>query len=1042
MTTNISFASGDGHLRSSSSSYASANTGSNLTVFGTGNVRMGQDKVSTTYFTHEAFFAYPYTRDTSAVVVAAYFDFFVVATYGTSLAKNWGVRMTPWGTLDTGDWKVIPGGITALTPRVGYAGAVNSVQNRHVFAAEETLNNHLNDNSGTMQIIVYNDRMTSEIPPTGAEYSDIRTVETGASTDPTMIWTTQPLHTLLRVGGCQVQLSTGDHVYIEADGGGDIPLLTLKRHDGTSASNIATNLLSSARDMGSSNQAFQSYALARDNSDNLYWVGHAGGGGNTLNIVTWKKTGATSWQEMAFRQTDLVGFSGVINNIGAAWHNVGVGGTLMIVAGHEPGGLNPDPTSEMSYALINCDRLLTGGGTLVRASGSALSVSLVPAGVTSTDHNQPINPVGNGLDVAALPNSNTRGIVVCHSRRSRFGSYSPVGIARYQLNSTSAVLDYVHTASQELWATKDAGAKVRVLPISESRFAVVTLDMDPGWGPTIYIIQNMGTSTDFSTLGSVLLHGEGIASLPTPANIDDVPTWDALYQPEENMIWFYYFDTASQYRLMRTGFDLDTYKAVKNEIQVSASVVGSGTNTAIRVQRGRLTESEALIAVANRSGGGAQTTTYVVDKLNVSPLAPTLVDKTNYDATQAGNFDWTFNDPNVGDSQTAFQLQIENADTQVVVHDTGKITSVASDRTVAGGVLTNGVNYRWRVRTYDTSDSAGAWSGYDFFVTSAGGTATITFPAADNPTPWLEDSVTITWSTSGITQTAYRVRVVRVSTGVQVSDTGFITSTATSRTVTGLLSDVEYRIELTVRNAALISSNTAIRLITPDYNEPEIPDIGVSALDDQGYTLVTITNPAPQGDRPVPTHNLVQRKKSTESTWVTIAMVPVNGEYRDYATASGDTYQYRVQAVASVGFIESAVYEVTLQLMGVWLHRPYDPEGSSKQYMYGANQRGDQHQSFVQLTRYAGREFPVADFAHYHDDITSVTVNIPFGDTYRQDIEDLKALEASHETLVLRDNRGRHSFGVILGLAFTDTALGSDASWDHQHVDYDEDVTT
>lgn len=1045
MTTNLAFASGDGYIDSSSTSYATAQGGSGLVVSGAGTTnRMGQNKISTTYHIYEAFYAFPYTLDSTVFVVTAYFDFFVDTTTGTGVIKNWGLRDFAWGTLDTTDWRT-PSQITALT-RYGYADSVSAVQGQHVYASESSLDDWLNGTTGTKQVILYNDRITSGSVPTGPEYSDIRSIEySGTATDPVLVWTTIPIHTLARVGGCAIELSDGQHVYIEADGGGistgfGSPVLTLKRHDGTTATNIATNLLSSGRDMGSSNHGMQQYALTRDDSDNIYWVGHAAGAGNTLNIVTWKKTGTNTWQEMGYKQADMPAANGIINNLGMAWHKVGVGGTLMIVGGHENLGMGPDPSNEMFYALINCDNLLNSSGALVRASGSAFAAGLVGPWSLAGDWNQSINPVGTDLDVVALPNSTSRGVVLCQNRDSELGTYTPIGIVRYQLNTTTAVLAYVHECTNvDAWSTKDAGAKVRVLPISESRWVVCTLDMDSGWGPILRVVQNIGTSTTFTELGGVLLHGESIASLPAPSAMHDKFTWDAIYQPEENNVWFYYFDTASPYRLMRTCFDLDTYKAVKNEIQVAASVVGSGTNHGIRVDRGKLTKSEVLIAVSNRSVGGVQTTTYLVDKLNVSPLAPTLVDKTNYDATQAANFDWTFNDPNVGDTQTAFQLVIENSDTGAVAHDTGKVTSAVTDRTVTAGTLTNGNNYRWKVRTYDTSDAVGPYSAYDFFVASASGTVTITSPATDNPT-WLLDTVTLTWSTSGITQTKYRVRVVRTDTGAQVSDTGFVTSTATTWTSAVLQSDLEYRFEVTVQNVSAVNSNTAIRLVTPNYNEPEVPLISVSAVNNGGYNAISIANPTPQGDRPEAAYNFVQRKLPEDSAWTSIAQIVTNGSYKDYAVASGTSYVYRVMAVASIGYSLSIEYEVTLVLEGVWLHRPYDPEGSAKNYRFGSNQRGDQLQASVQLTQYAGREYPVADFAHYQSEATSVTVDVPFGDTWAQDLVDLRALERTRETLVFRDNRGRQLYGIIAGMSFSDTAWGTQVSWDHQRVDYDESV--
>lgn len=1048
MTTNIAFSTSDGYIRSSSTVYATAQAGAALTVFSTDAVaKMGQNKVGATYEIYEAFFAFPYTLDTTSIVVSAYFDFFQSAVFGTSVARTWEMRKYDWNDpLGTDNWRT-PAQLDALTTIMGVTRSVQNANQKHIYSSRDELNEEL-QTTGTKQVIASSSRFILDSVPTGAEYNEASTVEAGGtSNDPTMVWTTVPINSLVRVGTCHVQLSDGRHVFLEANTGGSGPTAAVKLHDGTSASTIVTNLyLSGLYEFGSSNQGMQSVALARDNADNLYIISHRTNAGNWLNVLALKKTGGSTWAAQAVQFASMPANPGVINNLAAAWHNVGSSGTVVVVGSHESFDVGSAGTGQMFYALLNCAGLLTNSGPLLRGSGDAYP-SLISTETQPDEFSNFLNETGSCLDITALPSGasgDNRGVVVSSSRSSELGDYAAVSIVRYILSSGGTSFSQTNGGIDnpiKLWATKDAGTKVRVLPISESQWAIVAIDRDGGWGAVIRVAQNIGTSTVFSELGSVQLDAEGISSMPAPSALDTVYAWDAIYHPDANRIWFFYFDTADNRRLMRTGFDLNTYKADKSQIQVATAVgaVGS-TNPAIRVQHGRLTESEVIISIANKTSGGAQSTIYVVDKLNVPPSAPTLVEAPNYDATSTKLFDWTFNDLNIGDTQTAYEFQVDNADTSASVVATGKVLSTVTERSVTGGTLTNGVNYRWRVRTWDTSDVIGAWSNYDFFTTSVGGSVNITAPATDNPAGVITDDYTVMWTVTGTTQASYKVRVIRTSNSTVHFDSGWVSSTATSHLITGLLSDVEYRIEVTVRNAALVETNTAARLITANFNEPEIPLLTVTAFVELGHILIDITNPVPQGDKPEVTVNQVQRRALGDSLWTTVAAVAVQGEYQDYNVGSGTTYEYKVVGVAAIGSVDSAVHTVTLVLEGVWIHLPQDPAGTSLNLKFGKNQRNVQHQTASVLTHFAGREYPVADFARYHDHVFSVTVDVPFGTDWATTIDALYAREKSHTTVVYRDNRRRFSFGIITNLNEADVAWGSQFSFDFSRVDYNEAV--
>jgi hypothetical protein len=212
------------------------------------------------------------------------------------------------------------------------------------------------------------------------------------------------------------------------------------------------------------------------------------------------------------------------------------------------------------------------------------------------------------------------------------------------------------------------------------------------------------------------------------------------------------------------------------------------------------------------------------------PLAPTLTTKESFDATQAAQFAWTFND-DAGDTQSAFQLRIYRVSDGVMVHDTGKVASAVSSRTVPGGTLTNGVAYQWEVKTWDQGDLAGPYSALGAFNTSQQPTTAITSPATNGEVVIFASHL-VTWTftdpEAGI-QTAYRV-VLKDSLGAVISTTGKVMdSAARSYTLTGLVVG-NYSVEVTTWDALDVASNVAVRTFTVLYTPPPQPVITVEAM--------------------------------------------------------------------------------------------------------------------------------------------------------------------------------------------------------------------
>lgn len=148
------------------------------------------------------------------------------------------------------------------------------------------------------------------------------------------------------------------------------------------------------------------------------------------------------------------------------------------------------------------------------------------------------------------------------------------------------------------------------------------------------------------------------------------------------------------------------------------------------------------------------------------------------------------------------------------------------------------------------------------------------------------------------TQTQRRVRVIRVSDSVALSDTTMQASTVANYTVTALPTDVPLRIEVSIAtNAPGTPTITANRLLTTSYGAPMAPLVALTL--GESYVSVSITNPAPTGSRPEVIRNDVERRRAGSVAFVRIASVGYGGTYLDRAVASQDIYEYRVTGVSA-----------------------------------------------------------------------------------------------------------------------------------------------
>lgn len=732
MTTTICYGDvADGFLENFSSTYTAARDGTGVYSYVDTTdtvVRWGEKFSTPNYFCCEAFLSWAYTVPANEVVTAAYVRVRASSALNTGVTRTLEIREYDWGaTMTTADWRTAAQ-FSAL-PQVANIDSGQNAGNLYMSAGSTTLVNRL-ASASPLRVVCTSDRQRSSTVPSVDEEAYFSSADaSGTGDDPALIFTSVVSHRLNTVLGAQAQLTDGTHAYIENNTTGTASF-ALKHRDATgTVTTIATLPASTAADpteffaTTDGTPGGQKLAIAVDSSNNLYVVGIYGG--NTVTAVAAKaftKGVGYTWTAQTLRSAALSTYAEAsLNNVAVAWHNVGTSGTIMAVLEHG-WGRGPNATGDAVYALLNCQYLLTGTGSLLRGSGSGRG-TVVSDLVDGNNHTNHVNPTGTVLDVVAAVSSNDVGYVLSpFAYATGLGDADSPSIFRYKLNAGGTAISSSIDDTPTSWTTKDASAKLRVIAVDSNTIVTVTADPTSTWGLTVEMLQVSGGSY-FVRLGRVRLDG-AFTSMPTMTALSTSLLWDAVYDPTANLVWVYYFDTANNRRLMRTSINMSTYLSSNNEIEVSNAVgaVGS-TNYALRVHRGKLNGQTVLASVANKDSGGTHSTQYIADTFNVAPTAPTLTARANFDATNSAVFAWTFNDPNPADTQSAYQLQI-NTSGGVFEYDTAKVSASAATYVGSGAASTgNNTSLTPAVPSGNVGDTLVCWASIRNSGTGTIGTA-------------------------------------------------------------------------------------------------------------------------------------------------------------------------------------------------------------------------------------------------------------------------------------------------------------------------------
>jgi hypothetical protein len=330
------------------------------------------------------------------------------------------------------------------------------------------------------------------------------------------------------------------------------------------------------------------------------------------------------------------------------------------------------------------------------------------------------------------------------------------------------------------------------------------------------------------------------------------------------------------------------------------------------------------------SGAGTPwTVSNVVLAVNFAPNQPTWVYGTGttpalsgaaFDVSSSLTLDWSFNDPNLTDTQGTYALQRQigtgtiqwwrtsDSTWQTVETQNASATSAVTLTTAqwlgAGGAADPAHVYK--VRTWDAGGlPSAAYSAGLSVIPSTRVDPTLTAPTAAQ----ILNSgiVTATWTVTE--QAAYRVTVTNVATGAVVHDSGFLTDptplapSILSYDVPTVLQDgFSGSLTLQTKNAEGLTSVTRTVAFSVDFVEPVAPIItALTAVPASGGINVTVTQAAATGTQPATVQmDLWRRKVVTVTPTNSNPTFEVNANdwtNSNYSTAARST----VQAHTGVG---------------------------------------------------------------------------------------------------------------------------------------------
>lgn len=281
---------------------------------------------------------------------------------------------------------------------------------------------------------------------------------------------------------------------------------------------------------------------------------------------------------------------------------------------------------------------------------------------------------------------------------------------------------------------------------------------------------------------------------------------------------------------------------------------------------------------------------------NSAPNAPTLVGplgSVTIDYANIQRFSWIFTDPDVGDSQSQFDLQVRVVGAPAWV---GITSSTPNNFYDFPAVTFTTANYEWQVRTYDALGAVGPWSASSFFSAATAPTSlTITAPTSGATVNALP---AFTWSTPA--QTDYQVRRCRDIAGVIDTttiyyDSGDVIDAVTRSVNVSLLTNNRNEwLQVRVKNGGLWSAWVGVKVLV-SYIQPSPGTVVVVANSTTASLEITTTPAAVGSGEPTPISvDIYIREVGTSGVGdrVKAGLFP-SGLWIWWTPASGKSYEVR-----------------------------------------------------------------------------------------------------------------------------------------------------
>ncbi|OPH48873.1 hypothetical protein BC351_38160 [Paenibacillus ferrarius] len=166
---------------------------------------------------------------------------------------------------------------------------------------------------------------------------------------------------------------------------------------------------------------------------------------------------------------------------------------------------------------------------------------------------------------------------------------------------------------------------------------------------------------------------------------------------------------------------------------------------------------------------------------NQSASTPTLV------AGITPVLNWSFSDPDAGDTQSAYDVQIYNSAGTTLISDSGWITSSSTSYTIPSNILTRGTTYGWRVAVRDNKGGTSAFS--TIYYLKPNRIPTLTLTSYTDGQQVSDNVLTFAWTyadVDGQTQTNYRVQGSKDNWASVGYDSGVLSGSSATHTTSAI----------------------------------------------------------------------------------------------------------------------------------------------------------------------------------------------------------------------------------------------------------------